>query len=250
MVRTQTVNGSGSQWSYSFTNLPEYDGDGDAISNTVREVPVEGYTTTTSGYTITNTLIPKQPREYVELSGEKTWKDDNNSVGKRPTSITVRLLRDGEVIETRNVTAGTDWKYTFGRLPADDGYGHTYTYTLHEDGVEGYYSQIDGMNVTNGLVSGDVPNIPPEDGETPPPSVPQKPEDIPERNTGTPVPHFEEMSDEMLEDLFDMFGYGTPLYGVMDTGDTVPAWVWTCAGGGLLALALAIILGKRRKRTN
>jgi hypothetical protein len=80
--------------------------------------------------------------------------------------------------------------------------------------------------------------------------VPRKPEDIPNRKTGTPVPSFEGMGDEELEDLFDMFGYGTPLYGMFGTGDSIPAWVWTCGSCGLLALALAILLGKRRKRTN
>jgi len=47
-----------------------------------------------------------------------------------------------------------------------------------------------------------------------------------------------------------MLGYGTPLYGMFGTGDTVPAWVWTCGGIGLLALALAILMGKRKRRTN
>ena len=52
-----------------------------------------------------------------------------------------------------------------------------------------------------------------------------------------------EMTDEELEEMFDLFDYGTPLYGILGTGDEVPAWVWACGGGGLLAAALAIILG-------
>ena len=44
--------------------------------------------------------------------------------------------------------------------------------------------------------------------------------------------------------------HSTPLYAMLGTGDTVPAWVWICGSCGLLALALAILLGKRKRRTN
>ena len=102
------------------------------------------------------------------------------------------------------------------------------------------------MNVTNTLIG---------DGETPPPgeatpNVPTGPEDIPDRRTGTPLPAFEGMTDEELEGMFDLFGYGMPLYGILGTGDAIPAWVWGCACGGILALLLAIFLGKRRERTH
>ena len=164
----------------------------------------------------------------------------------------MRLLRDGVEIDNRVVTAGTNWSFTFQHLPVDDGYGNIYSYEIREDGVNGYFSRIDGTTVTNSLIDGSTPPTPSSDGETPTPEggVPEKPEDIPERKTGTPVPRFEGLSDEELEELFDMFGYGTPLYGMFGTGDTVPAWVWICGSCGLLALALAILLGKRKRRTN
>ena len=53
-----------------------------------------------------------------------------------------------------------------------------------------------------------------------------------------------------VKGMFDLFGYGTPLYGILGTGDAIPAWVWGCACGGILALILAIFLGKRRERTH
>jgi len=179
---------------------------------------------------------------YTDLTGEKVWKDNENAGGKRPTSITLRLLRDGVEIDSRVVTAGTNWSYAFQHLPMDDGYGNSYTYEIREDGVSGYFSRIDGTTVINSLIE-----IPPE-GDVP--NVPEEPQNIPDRHTGTPVPRFEDMSDEELEELFDMFGYGTPLYAMLGTGDTVPAWVWICGSCGLLALALAILLGKRKKRIN
>jgi len=231
------VSKSGNNWSYKFTNLPQYDDDDDLISYTVQERPVQYYTTAISGTTITNTLEDRPPERYIDLSGHKTWLDDDNASGQRPTSITVELLRDGVIVETRNVTAGTDWNYEFQHLPADDGYGHEYTYTIDEATVPGYYKRVEGFNVTNGLLpGGTVPNVPTE------PTVPE----IPERG-GTPAPRFEDLSDEELEELFDMFGYGTPLYGMLGTGDELPLYPFVFGGLGLLALALLLALRKRGK---
>ena len=246
---------SGNHWNYTFSDLPKVDESGHEITYTVKESPVNYYESTISGLVITNRLIPREPERYTDLSGEKIWKDEDNASGQRPTSITVRLLRDGVEIDSRSVTAGTNWNYTFQHLPVDDGYGNIYNYEIREDGVSGYFSRIDGTTVTNSLIDGDTPPTPSEDGETPTPdedvpTVPEKPEDVPERKTGTPVPRFEDMGDEELEGILDMFGYGTPLYGMFGTGDTVPAWVWTCGSIGLLALALAILLGERKRRTN
>ena len=41
-----------------------------------------------------------QPPKTVERTVRKIWNDRNNSDGKRPESITVKLLRDGEPVET------------------------------------------------------------------------------------------------------------------------------------------------------
>jgi len=239
VIDTRIVTGSGNRWTYSFTDLPEYDENGDRIEYTVREVPVAHYQATISGYHIINRLIPKVPERYIDLSGEKIWNDRDNASGKRPISVTVRLLRDGAEIDSRVVTAGTNWRFTFQHLPVDDGYGNIYTYEIREDGVNGYFTRINGMTVINSLIDGSVP---------PTPDVPEEPKDIPGRGSGSPVPPLDGLSDEELERLLDVFGHSTPLYSMLGTGDTVPAWVWACGSCGLLALALAILLGKRKKR--
>ena len=89
------------------------------------------------------------------------------------------------------------------------------------------------------------PTTPTPGGTTP--NVPQRPEDVPDRGTGTPVPHFEDKSDEELEELFDIFGYNTPLYGILGTGDQIPVWVWICVGIGILAIVLFVVLGRKKK---
>ena len=51
---------------------------------------------------MTNTY---EPEKIDELSGTKTWEDDDNRDGLRPDSITINLLADGEKVQETVVTA-------------------------------------------------------------------------------------------------------------------------------------------------
>lgn len=129
-------------WKYSFTDLDEFDKNGVAYKYSVQEQPIEGYQPTVKGYDITNVRVGKT---YVE--GKKTWKDDNSK--DRPEMIKVNLLRNGVVIDTQEVTSKTDWKYSFTNLEKYDTEGKTYGYTVKEQGVPGYKSEVDGYDITN-----------------------------------------------------------------------------------------------------
>ena len=60
-------------------------------------------------------------------------------------------------------------------------------------------------------------------------------------------PDFSQFTDEELEELFDIWGYKTPLYGaLLATGDEIPIWVWSIGRSGLLFIALAIFLKKKQ----
>ncbi|HJA24766.1 MAG TPA: Cna B-type domain-containing protein, partial [Candidatus Fournierella merdigallinarum] len=135
-------------WKGTFENLDEFL-DGEKIDYTVKEGPVNGYTTNitespSGGFTITNSYTP----ETITISGSKTWDDKDNQDGKRPDSITIRLYADGEQVDDVTVTAEDDWKWSFTGLPkyAD---GKEILYTITEDTVLGYTSTVDGFNVTN-----------------------------------------------------------------------------------------------------
>ncbi|MBR6890389.1 MAG: Cna B-type domain-containing protein, partial [Clostridia bacterium] len=202
--------------------------------------------------TITNTLIPRTPEKFTELSGKKTWDDDEDIRGLRPEQITVRLLQNGVEILSLTVEASDGWVYSFGELPVDDGYGNLYTYELREDGVPGYYPKVDGMDVLNTLLMKERPkgdeteSERPDSGNT---DTPKGLKTVENRDTGTPTPSFEEMTEAEMEELFDMFGYDTPLWGMMGTGDETPAWPWAFGGAGALALIALAILTRRRRRT-
>ena len=130
-------------WAYSFDNLPKYKA-GQEINYTVKEEVVEGYTTNIDGYNITNTHTP----ETINLTGTKTWNDNNNQDGLRPESITVRLLANGQEVAHKVVTAETNWNYEFSNLPKYEN-GQEIEYTITEDIVDGYSAEINGLNITN-----------------------------------------------------------------------------------------------------
>ncbi|MBQ3270651.1 MAG: Cna B-type domain-containing protein [Clostridia bacterium] len=239
----------GNTWSYTFANLPTVRENGATINYTVKETPVENYETTVNGFTITNRLIEKPAEKHVMLEGAKTWDDHENAKGKRPNVITVRLFRDGVEIDSRDVTAATGWTYSFGKLPADDGYGNIYIYELREDAVPGYFQRVDGMNVINKLLDYDTPETP-EGGTSDDDSVYQAKKarlEVLTRKTGSSRPRYEDYTEEELEELFDLFGYGTPLFGMLGTGDETPAYPFVFAGIGVIALAVALFIRRKRR---
>ena len=142
VVQSKTVKSS-DNWKYSFTNLPEFE-NGKKISYTVTEDAVAGYTSTVDGYNVTNNHTPAT----VKVSGTKTWKDNNNQDGIRPSSITVNLLANGRQVASKTVSASDNWQYSFDNLAAYAN-GQKITYTVTENAVAGYTSTVDGYNVTN-----------------------------------------------------------------------------------------------------
>ena len=141
-VASKTVSAS-DNWQYSFDNLAAY-ANGQKITYTVTEDAVAGYTSTVDGYNVTNNHTPAT----VKVSGTKTWKDNNNQDGIRPSSITVNLLANGQQVASKTVSASDNWQYSFDNLAAYAN-GQKITYTVTEDAVAGYTSTVDGYNVTN-----------------------------------------------------------------------------------------------------
>ena len=146
-VNSQVVTAAGN-WTYNFTDLPKY-ADGNEIEYTVEEVAVADYTTEINGYDIINTHKP----ETTEVSGTKTWDDSNNQDGKRPESITVNLLANGEKVDSKEVTADNNWTYSFTDLPVYKA-GQKLTYTVSEETVADYTTTYDGTNIKNSYTPG------------------------------------------------------------------------------------------------
>lgn len=93
----------------------------------------------------------------VDVSGVKTWDDDNDRDGARPASITVNLLRDGTPIDSKTVTpdASGTWAYSFSGLAQYDSVdGHEFSYRITENAVADYATAINGYDITNSHTPG------------------------------------------------------------------------------------------------
>ncbi|WP_368656305.1 Cna B-type domain-containing protein, partial [Bacillus wiedmannii] len=77
---------------------------------------------------------------------------DGNAIN-RPTTIKVDLLQNGKVIDTKEVSAAGEWKYSFIDLAAYDAEGNAYKYEVKEQPVDGYKSEVHGYDITNTKVA-------------------------------------------------------------------------------------------------
>uniref|UniRef100_UPI0012DCF8C4 Cna B-type domain-containing protein n=1 Tax=Bacillus sp. UNC437CL72CviS29 TaxID=1340430 RepID=UPI0012DCF8C4 len=162
---------------------PKYDEQGNEYKYTVSEVKVNDYETKVEGTTITNTY---KNTEKTEVSGKKTWKDDNAK--ERPEMIKVDLLQNGKVIATQEVSAASEWKYAFKDLAAYDENGVAYKYEVKEQAVDGYKSEVNGYDITNTkIVDPKDPSTDPKDPSTDPKDPSTDPKD-PNTNNNSKVP--------------------------------------------------------------
>ena len=87
-----------------------------------------------------NTYTPAK----TEVPVKKVWKDENNQDGKRPSSVTVKLLADGQDTgKTLELTEANGWAGSFKDLDADKG-GTPIQYTVVEVTVPSYTSEVTG----------------------------------------------------------------------------------------------------------
>ena len=88
-------------------------------------------------------LLTVKNSKEIEISGEKTWDDNNDQDGKRPTKLTVILKKKvgGQTSEVKrqDVTPDSDgkWKYKFDKLPKYEN-GELIEYSVDEEKVDGY----------------------------------------------------------------------------------------------------------------
>ena len=100
-------------------------------------------------YEITNTL---RNDIFTDISGTKTWVGDTES--KRPESITIKLLKDGNVYRTTTTNADKEWKYSFDKVPIYNADETRCIYSVEEIPIEKYTTQYTNGNGTdnrNGL---------------------------------------------------------------------------------------------------
>ena len=150
---------------YTFENLAKYDSLGNEIEYTIKEKEtavgdLKFYTNSISGNVITN--IFTVPDEKVEVTISKTWVDNSNEAGKRPSSIIIELYANGVYNQSQVITDTSEdiQNLTFENLAKYDEKGNEVVYTTDEKEVnEGelkfYKKTISGKKITNTFT---VPN--------------------------------------------------------------------------------------------
>lgn len=106
-------------------------------------------TGTLSGENFNAVRFTNDFEKTIEIPVTKVWEDNNDALGKRPESVIIHLWADGKdtgKVLTLNATNG--WK---GKFVGLDKYqnGKQIQYTLTEDPVQDYETDIDGYTVTN-----------------------------------------------------------------------------------------------------
>ena len=155
---TEATLSNAKDWKYIFKHMPLFDANGNKITYTITEDAVAEYT-----YTVTNegrsfTITNSHVQETFSIPVTKTWEDNGNQDGVRPSAIHVTLMgSDGNVYEA-NLTAAGKWKYEFKDLPRYWMEGVAIDYTLNEEAVNGYTYKIEGdadtgFTVTNEHIS-------------------------------------------------------------------------------------------------
>ena len=99
-------------------------------------------------------IVVNNPLNIIDIPVNKVWIDNNNQDGKRADSVTVKLLADGQETGQKLVLdQSNDWSGKFTVL-AKTKDGKEIAYTIVEENVEGYTSEItgnqnQGFTVTN-----------------------------------------------------------------------------------------------------
>ena len=163
---TVEVNDS-SSWTHTWTDLPRYDENGERYNYTVDEEITQGLKDGSYRVSITKrpyqdgaeyTVLNTREPDAINAKVTKTWEDNANNDGKRPTKLTFHVWGTSDqpkdptnptedfearteqmIVQDVNVSSDADKQFwTFEGLPKQNIYGKPYTYTVTEESVDGY----------------------------------------------------------------------------------------------------------------
>ena len=162
---TRTLdNKNTSDWTYTWTDLPRYDADGNRYNYTVDEELTQELTGKEYRVSVIKrpyidgaefTVLNIREPETASITVNKTWNDQDDNDGKRPKTLTFHIWgtskqpKSGSTDETEDVTeqlvvqtvrtnGSNTQSWTFEGLPKQNLYNNPYTYTVTEESVDGY----------------------------------------------------------------------------------------------------------------
>jgi hypothetical protein len=116
-----------SQWSYTFSHLPEYKNRTERYHYSIEEVEVprnyRSEISPSNRFHLINQFVP----ETIQITGKKIWIDDNDWANQRPDEITIRLMQSTSGLENASsevsrqiVRAEDNWTFSFDHLAKYD----------------------------------------------------------------------------------------------------------------------------------
>lgn len=90
----------------------------------------------------------KKPPEKISVEGKKIWNDNNDQDGKRPDQIVINLLKNEVKFKSKTVKKDDGWKWKFEGLDKYEN-GKEIKYTITEEAINGYSTEILGYDVKN-----------------------------------------------------------------------------------------------------
>ena len=109
---------------------------------------------TNKSETLTEQNNEKETKATIEQNEKKNilvhiiWDDVDNNDGKRPESVSIKLLNNEKKVKEALVTEKDDWKFSFENLPKFQD-GKEIVYTIKQKAIKGYETEIDGFDVIN-----------------------------------------------------------------------------------------------------
>lgn len=164
------------EWTGTFTGLPATKADGvTAIQYTVAEEPVAGYEGSVSVTEDGVLVLNKRLQRTVSVT--KKWV--GVAEGASTPEVTINLLADGEKIDSVKLNSANGYAGSFV-APLSTPRGNNIVYTVAEDAVAGFKSEVTGdaetgFTVTNTRITEPAPEPTPEPGVTPEPAPAPQP---------------------------------------------------------------------------
>ena len=166
VVKTITLN-SANKWTSDEIELDVADANGNYLyyfaeedfDNADYQVTISNNGTATGTITITNTNT-KVTNETIDIPVTKKWDDSDNILSARPKNIKVTLATEDAagnitkiVDKTLTLNDSNNWSGTFTNLDKKDADGNLINYTVVEDDVEGYTSDVQLTKDENDVVT-------------------------------------------------------------------------------------------------
>ena len=168
------------------------------------------------------------PGETVQRHVLKSWRDGGHE-NERPASITVELLRDGQVFDTATLTAADSWRFDWTDLDA------RYQWTVVERENGRYAALVEQEGITFHITNTWLGDTDPDD----PPLI-----DLPDDPDGPPLIDLPDLPDDPYVDIDDP---NVPL----DDGPKLPqtGQLWWPVAPLAMGGVILMLLGWKQRRS-